>query len=556
MTSIPPDTRDIPGHGGVNPLGGKIHPQGSEPSRRRWSGFVAYVRVCPSCGWENDEHALFCTACAADLRNVTPIASSDPRPGTAVLQKRMDRDRRQHERRRAGETRGGGGWIAFGAALILGTLVVNPEPAIAGLLWIVAVASAVAGIWQLRFDTRSMRLWGGILATSAVLLLAFVGFRAIQASELVNGGGNSPGAVTEPTATAPAIDLATPALDTLSGSVPMYQGDAAHSGVMPGPPPAQSPALAWQADTGGELYAAPTLANGLLYVCTKTGTLNAYDAATGNLAWSHELTTYVTRATPAVVDGVVYVGGGFVFKALDATTGQELWKVDLQYGGQASPTVAGELVIVSSQQGWLYALDRANGELAWRIPTEGLAFGAAAVSGDNVIYGTDEGIVYNATLSSGRLNWRTTVPGAVFSTPVIAGSTVFVSTESGELHALDLETGQNRWKASHGSAQPPAVSREVVVVSAADGGVYGLDPATGEQMWLYPSGKETLTAPVIVDGLVVVGAGSSLLALDAATGESRWYYLAGDIIESPPVVADGHVFFGGRDGFLYAVTDG
>jgi outer membrane protein assembly factor BamB len=173
---------------------------------------------------------------------------------------------------------------------------------------------------------------------------------------------------------------------------------------------------------------------------------------------------------------------------------------------------------------------------------------------DNVVFGTDEGIVYNAKLDTGRLNWRSMVTGAVFATPALSGNTVFVTTASGEVVALDLETGKQRWTANHGSTNALAVSGDLVVVAASDGGVYGLDAATGNQRWLHPAGSNHLTAPVIVGNLVVIGAGTTLLALDGATGEASWYFLAGDIIESPPVVVDGYVFFGGRDGFLYAVS--
>jgi outer membrane protein assembly factor BamB len=555
MTGGPPGKpTDDPHAGGVNPLGGRIHHPVDDQERRRWAGFVAYVRTCPNCGWENDEHALFCVSCAEDLRNVPVTPSSDPRPGTVILQKRLARDRRQSGRLRLGETRGGGGWIAIGIALIVGTIVVNPERILAIPIWLVAVSLAVFGIWQLRIDTRALQMWGTIFAAISVLILGLVGYQAIEASSLIddNGHPDSTPVATEGVTTSPA--LATPAAGSVAGVVPMAQGGASHDGVMPGPPPAGTPRLAWQADTGGELYAAPSLSGGLLFVSSKNGQILAVNAATGEIAWSSELSTYVTRGTPAIADGVVFAGGGFDFRAFDAATGKVLWQVPVQYGGQASPTIAGDFVLVTSQQGWLYALRRDTGETAWRIPTEGLAFGSVAVMDDNVIFGTDEGIVYNAKLDTGRLNWRTMVTGAVFATPALSGNTVFVTTASGEVNALDVETGQQRWTANHGSTNSLAISGDLVVVAASDGGVYGLDAATGTQRWLHPAGSNHLTAPVIVDNLVVIGAGSTLLALDTATGEAVWYFLAGDIIESPPVVVDGYVFFGGRDGFLYAVS--
>ena len=538
----------------TNPLGGRVHGARSErPARRYWSGYVAYVRTCPTCGWENDETALFCVSCAEDIRHIDPEASSDTRPGVLLLQKRLDRERRQHARSRGSDASGGGGWIGFGAALILAALVVGPDRMIATAVWIAAVTSSVVGIWQLRRDQRALRMWGGILASSAALVLLIVGFRAIRAAG--NSSDLSPPSIE---ASVPAI--ATPAAETagsrkIEGNVPMYGGGPTHDGMMPGPAPASAPVLAWQMDTAGELYASPTLANGVLYVMSKAGTLYAVEASSGNERWRREVTTYVTRASPAVVDGVVYVGGGFTFSALDAATGAELWTVPLEYAGHASPTVVDGLIVVGSQQGWVYALSAATGEIEWRVPTEGIVFGAAAISDRSVVYGTDEGILYNVDAVDGSLNWRINLPGALYASPVITGDTVLVATQSGELHARDLATGDGLWNANYGGPQPPATNGKVVVLTAADGGVYGLDATTGNQLWLYPSGKLSLTSPSISGNLVLFGAGNTLYALNIETGEAVWYYLAGDKVESPAAIAEGFVFFGSRDGFVNAVTD-
>jgi outer membrane protein assembly factor BamB len=522
--------------------------------QRHWSGYVAHVRPCPRCGWENDESALFCVSCAADIRDTPRIASSDSKPGLAVLQKRLRRERRKSERSRAVETTGGGGWIGFGAVLIVAVLVVGPDRTVTVATWLVAVVSALVGIWQIRRDQHAMRVWGALLAGSAALVLVFVGFRAIQASGELSSLPTAEAIATPTSVLTSTGSEATPG-PAIAGNVPMFGGGPSHDGQMPGPAPGASPKLAWQMDTGGELYGSPSLADGMLYVTSKAGTIYAIDASTGNEVWHREVTSYVTRASPAVIDGVVYVGAGFSFSALDAATGEERWTVPLQYGGHASPTVNGDLIVVSSQQGWLYALRTDSGELAWRVPTEGIAFGAAAMTDGAVIYGTDEGIVYNVHPTAGTMNWRTSIPGAIYATPVISGGMVLVTTQSGELFALSLDTGDKVWTASHGSSQQPASNGEIVVLAANDGGVYGLDAATGEQRWLYPTGKDSLTAPVITGNVAIFGAGNTLLAVDITTGEAVWYYLAGDMIESPSVVAQGYVFFGSRDGFLNAVSD-
>jgi len=472
----------------------------------------------------------------------------------AVLQKRLERERRQHDRMRAEDSAGGGGWIAAGAVLIAIALIVGPDRSLSLMIWMAAVIVAIAGIWQIRRDHKAMRIWGGFLAGTAALVLVFVGFRAIQASGTLTED-NVPSLSATPTGSA-STPLSENSTGGVAGTVPMSGGGPMHDSQMPGPAPKVSPVLAWQFDTGGELYSAPTIANGIVYVTSKTGVLHAVDAMSGEERWTHEVTSYVTRATPAVVDGVVYVGGGFSFSALDAATGDERWTIPLQYGGQASPSVRDGLVVVSSQQGWIFALTAETGEVAWRLPTEGIVFGAASITEDAVVYGTDEGILYSVDRESGTLNWRESLAGAIYATPVIVDDTILATTQAGELHALELTSGDRRWSANHGSTHPPATNGDIVVLAASDGGVYGLDMATGERRWLYPSGKRAMTAPTISGKLALVGTGNSLLALDIETGEAVWYFLAGDTIESAPIVIDGFVFFGSRDGFLNAVREG
>lgn len=541
-------------HAGTNPLGGKVRtPRYDGPSQRQWSGYVAHVKRCPECDWENDEHALFCVSCASDIRSARAEASSNSRPGIAVLQKRLERERRRHDRARADDGTGGGGWIAVGAGLIAIALVVGPDRTVSLAAWVAAVTLALTGIWQIRRDQKAMRLWGGILTGAATLVLIVVGFRAIQASDTFLGDDAPvmPAIMAMPDST----PLARPSPNEVSGVVPMSGGGPTHDSQMPGPGPEGSPILAWRFDTGGELYGAPSIANGILYVTSKAGVLHAIEAETGRELWTHTVTSYVTRATPAVIDGTVYVGGGFSFSALDAATGAEKWTIPLQYGGHASPTVRDGLVVVSSQQGWIFALKSETGEIVWRLPTEGIVFGAAAITNDAVVYGTDEGILYRVDRASGTLDWRVALSGSLYAPAVIADDMILATTQSGELHAVSLAMGDRVWTANQGGGEAPATNGDIVVLAASDGGVYGLDLATGERRWLFPSGKQSLTAPAITGNLALVGTGNSLLALDIATGRASWYYLAGDTIESAPIVVDGFVFFGSRDGFLNAVRE-
>ena len=102
----------------------------------------------------------------------------------------------------------------------------------------------------------------------------------------------------------------------------------------------------WTYKTGAMIAASATVVGGIAYVGSWDGYEYALNAATGTLIWKTYLGLTVVPAcsppqlgvssVPAVVNGVVYVGGGDSnWYALDAATGAVLWSVPT---GDNSPT--------------------------------------------------------------------------------------------------------------------------------------------------------------------------------------------------------------------------
>ncbi|MET9917528.1 PQQ-binding-like beta-propeller repeat protein [Streptomyces sp. NPDC006435] len=95
-----------------------------------------------------------------------------------------------------------------------------------------------------------------------------------------------------------------------------------------------------------------TVADGIVYI-RSVHTVYALDATTGEKKWAHAIKSnpYGGCSTPAVVDGVVYVGSyegtgddweGRVL-ALDAATGKKKWSYATGGVVTSSPAVAGRL---------------------------------------------------------------------------------------------------------------------------------------------------------------------------------------------------------------------
>jgi outer membrane protein assembly factor BamB len=103
----------------------------------------------------------------------------------------------------------------------------------------------------------------------------------------------------------------------------------------------------WSADTGGFINSSPAVADGMVYVGSD-GSVCAFNAETGQLVWSFPVDSPIF-SSPAVANGVVYVGTMSVnIYALNATSGETT--LDRRGGGQSSPTVANGVVYAASNR--------------------------------------------------------------------------------------------------------------------------------------------------------------------------------------------------------------
>ncbi|MEL6345256.1 MAG: PQQ-dependent dehydrogenase, methanol/ethanol family [Myxococcota bacterium] len=124
---------------------------------------------------------------------------------------------------------------------------------------------------------------------------------------------------------------------------------------------------------------------GLNYGETRYSQLKRIDATNVGqlgLAWSYDLESIRgVEATPLVVDGVMYVTGSWsIVHALDAVTGEKLWvydpEVDRGWGYKGCCDVVNRgvalykgRVYVGAYDGYLHAIDAATGERVWKVDT-------------------------------------------------------------------------------------------------------------------------------------------------------------------------------------------
>ncbi len=144
------------------------------------------------------------------------------------------------------------------------------------------------------------------------------------------------------------------------------------------------------------VQASPAVVDGRVYVGGRDGRLYALDAATGERVWVADYAPSWVVSSPAVGGGAVYTGtsDAHVVEALDADTGARRWRVDMGTRVLGSPSLAGDVLLVPGNDGVLTALDAVSGETLWRYTAGDMIQSSPVVAGDLVLFGDDAGIVH------------------------------------------------------------------------------------------------------------------------------------------------------------------
>jgi outer membrane protein assembly factor BamB len=354
----------------------------------------------------------------------------------------------------------------------------------------------------------------------------------------------------------------------------MYRGNAARTGVNPGPSVEDSPKLLWQFDPQiqppncGPVFSSPVVVDKVVYVggghAAGVGSLDgcvlAVDGATGKQRWYFH-TRALVSFSPAVVDGTAYVasGDGNVF-ALDAASGEERWRFQIDSVVASSPAVVDDILYAGGSS--LFALATATGAERWRFPTPGdtqsAGFASSPAVVDGAVYvGSNDRYLYALAAATGKERWRFLTGDPVDSTPAVADGVVYAGSMDGYLYAVDADTGTQLWRfRTRGCAFSAAVAGDVIYVSDNDHYVYALTAATGEEIWRFEAPGYVTSAPTVADDMVYVGSDDdNVYALDAGTGQERWRFDTGGEVHSTPAVVGGVVYVvsGGK---LNAITEG
>ena len=358
-----------------------------------------------------------------------------------------------------------------------------------------------------------------------------------------------------------------------------FRGGPARTGEQPGPGPTGTPGLRWAAWLGFMISSSPVVVDGVVYVGAVSpvteagGALHAVDAETGEEIWQRAtLAGDGIFASPTVVDGIVYAGSydGIEF-AVDAATGNELWRFQAEGSIYSSPAVVDGILYFGDDAGYLYALAATDGELLWQF-VEGQRYDRIISSATAVVVGIvyvvnvprreeEPNLLLAFDAQTGVELWRINGPtvGLLRGTPAVSGGVIYVLSTVGSLYAIDAATGGERWRYDGNSETlftNAAVSDGLVYFATTNGMLFAIDAANGEEQWRLKISEVAVTSsPTVADGVVYAGDAEGVLcAVDAVTGEWRWRIIIESFMSNPAIV-DGTIYIGGDEGILRALGD-
>jgi outer membrane protein assembly factor BamB len=277
-------------------------------------------------------------------------------------------------------------------------------------------------------------------------------------------------------------------------------------------------------------------------------------------------------SSAAVVDGVAYLGAiDGRFRAFDLGRRSEVWSADINVAW-SSPSVAGDLVIVGSEDRDLVALDRQTGDIAWRVPLDGYAAGSPAIVGDRLYVSTSSeqsrgrlgpganGKVIALDLDTREVAWQEDLPGPSTRSIAVQGSILVVPTDVGIAVAFDTATASELWRfPTQAFTDTPIIAGGKVLVAGLDpegtrGALWAVDVESGREVWHHrrPSGQ-TIVGPVVDAGAGIVYAGTvdgDMVALRLADGAEVWTQHIGAEIASSPIKGGDVVYVATSGGII------
>ncbi|HEY2826046.1 MAG TPA: PQQ-binding-like beta-propeller repeat protein, partial [Pirellulales bacterium] len=280
------------------------------------------------------------------------------------------------------------------------------------------------------------------------------------------------------------------------------------------------------------------------------GNAQATGVSTGRLAeqpqleWKYAVEKGAFEATPAIVDGVVYIGDmDGTFYAIDLQSGKEQWKFDKgkdKAGFATAAAVRDGLVYIGDMDGSFFCLDTKSGEKKWMATSDGEIDSAANFYGSNVLFGSQDTTLYCFDAKTGTQQWTHKIGDQIRCSPTVIEDCCFLAGCDGKLHVIDLHNGEETGAVEINSPTgcTPAAAGELIYFGTEGGTFLCVNWKEQKKVWdwqdkargLSIRSSAALTSQTVIFG----GRDKSVHARDSKTGDKLWDFVTKGRVDSSP----------------------
>jgi outer membrane protein assembly factor BamB len=328
---------------------------------------------------------------------------------------------------------------------------------------------------------------------------------------------------------------------------PMFQHDAAHTGLSQYDTSANTGTLKWQFSGVGGPVSSPVIgADGTIYIAADG--LYAVNPD-GSQKWMFATASAVEPAPAVGPDGTIYVLDNFYLYAVNAD-GTQKWTLAISSSGVPAPLTIGAdgTIYVNSDAGSLYAVN-SDGAFEWQVSSFG-GGSAATVAPDDTVYFIDDSDTLLYAVNGGTEAFLFgSVGGAASPTspPSVGPSgTIYCGLGVSNLYAIS-SYGSEEWNFNTGSGfySSPAIGPDGTVYAGSflDYSLYAVNPVTGTLKWKFVTGNYVEGSPAIgADGTIYFGSFDKNFYAVNPDGTQKWSFNAGAIDQSPAIGSDGTLY--------------
>jgi len=331
----------------------------------------------------------------------------------------------------------------------------------------------------------------------------------------------------------------------------------------------------WQSNIGDSQQAvfSPAVAADGVYAAAGDGTITRLDSRSGKQIWRVNARERLTGGVGA--DGkLVVVGSGKGEVLAFGADGTALWKAQISSEVLAAPQVAGDVVVVRSDDGRIFGLDAKDGKRKWyyqrATPALTVRSPAGIAISRNVVYaGFAGGKLVAINLDSGAVRWEATVSlprGAtelervtdVIGVPVVTEREVCAVAYQGRIGCFEIANGQAVWGREMSSTSGLFLDARYVFASDDKGAVHALDRVGGTSVWRQDKLRlRNLSAPLPLGREIVVADIQGyvhFLSRESGAFTGRVATDGSPVSTNPVPLPDGGFLVQTRKGGLYAFS--